>query len=248
MEDIMLKKNVWLGMVGIALTFGLLVGCAGTPEVRAGAELLSGKTAVILPLTVAERVKAKDTTTTITGIGRLLAVAAVVDDYAKDIDELVERNSEAIAAKSDASYAAFIAAYNAAYNSTPSKVSFDFGKKTPDVSFFAKPSKDTAAKIAQLCADNNAEYAIALLYQLVDGPVVTVLTTGDTTSINLCLVVLDKTGAVVSTSYATSDAAEFRFAAYSAQQQEELDAAHDVRILELYDAFLDALPTFAADL
>jgi hypothetical protein len=251
----MAKKSFWLGMIGMVLTFGfMVVGCAGMSAaseeaVQAGAAVLGGKTAVIVPITLAERVKAKDSDTTITGITRMLAVSSAVNDYAKAVDEVAERNSADIATKLETAYSSFIEAYNAAFNTTLNKTSFDFGQKVPAINYFAKPSKETVAQITQLCTDNNAEYVVTILYQYVDGPVVTVMTTANTTRLNAAIVVLDKTGAVVSSNYAGSDEAPFRFTYIKGQMtKEEMEAAHDDLMLQLYDAFRDGLPPLAADL
>jgi hypothetical protein len=245
----MAKKGFWLGMFGMALTLGFMaLGSESTPAMEqapVGAAVLGGKTAVILPVTLAERVKAKDSDTSITGITRLLAVSLAVDDYAKLVDEVAARNNDAITAKIEAAYAAFIGAYNAAFNSTPSKVSFDFGKKAPPFNYFAKPGKDVVAQVTQICAANNADYVVAILYQFADGPVVTVFTEADTTRINVGIAVLDKTGTVISAKYAGTEDTEFVFGKIKTTQ-EEADAAYDVLMMELFDAFQNGLPALAA--
>jgi hypothetical protein len=253
MEVIMAKKDFWLGMVGVVLTFGLaVVGCASAPaagKTQAGAAVLGGKTTVVLPVMLAERVKAKDTDSSITGLLRAAQNASTISSYVKAVDEVAERNNADITAKIETAYSSFIEAYNAAFNTTLNKTNFDFGKKTPAINYFVKPDKDAVAQITQLCTDNNAEYVVTILYQFVDGPVVSTMTISDTTYLNAYVVVLDKTGKVVSTNYANTGAAPFRFGYMNGQIKDEefLSAQYDL-IFQLYDALQDVLPGLAAGL
>jgi hypothetical protein len=238
-----------MGMLALVLTFGLvLTGCVSAPpappqKMQAGSAVLSGKTALVLSLTLAERVKAQDTTSSDDSIMRGLVVSSGIDEYVKQVDTVAARNSDDISAKIEEASSSFIEAYNAAFNTTLINATFDFGKDTPAINFFAKPSAEVVAQITQLCSDNNAEYVVALLYQFVDGPVVEAMTTADTTSLTAYAFVLDKTGKVVSINYGGTAPVEFRFVYMKSQvSKEEMFAAHDDLILQLFDAFKDGLP------
>jgi hypothetical protein len=235
----MKKKNLFLGISALALVFGLYVGCASAPAVpkttQAGAAVLGGKTAIILPVTLAERIKATSRDTPATSLPEMMQVSMTADEYARGVDEVVKRNSDACTDRIEAGYASFIEAYNAAFNTTLVKANFDFGKNAPKINYFAKPSKDAAAQIAQLCADNNAEYAVAILYQFADGPVVTSITVVDTTALRIYAYVLDKTGQVVAINYGNTDEVTFIIGKVQPEEKEEQ------LILQLFDGFKDGL-------
>jgi len=61
------------------------------------------------------------------------------------------------------------AAWQKAYNAETSQAIYDFGKTKPKLNFFNKPNAATKKEIANICAQNNAEFAVTIIQQIKHG-------------------------------------------------------------------------------
>jgi hypothetical protein len=246
----MANKKIFGGILAVALVFGLaLLGCASAPEavplVSVGAEALAGKTAVIIPLTMASRAEPKESDTSVTGIPGMIQNAAVVSSWVKAFDDVAKRNGAEITAKLKEAYESFVGAYKTAYSAAVAEAAFDFGKNEPAFGFFAKPDKNTVTKITQLCAANNAEYAITLLYRITDGSVVSTMASANTSAITAVIVIFDKTGNIVAIKEGRTPEETFRFVYARGTSEDEINSGLNQSMLNLYDSFKSVLSGFA---
>jgi DNA-binding cell septation regulator SpoVG len=241
-------KRALLVFVGVVGMIGLITGCGSTPKalpvlnVDAGA--LTGKTALIIPLTLAERVKPKGSDTSATGLIGIATDAGVVSSWIKTFDKITAQNEEAIAAKLTETHESFVEAYQTAYNTTLVDTAFDFGTKSPALTFFAEPDKKTTAEIVRLCAAHNADYAITLLYRITDGPIVSVIPSSNTSVFTAVIVIFDKTGQIVAMREGQTPQQTFRFV-YSGITEEEMNDNLNRALLDFYDKLKEVVTGFA---
>jgi hypothetical protein len=251
-----MKKNSFWGIISMAAVLAaamvcglLLTGCGSSPKaaptVNADAGTLTGKTAVIIPLTQAERKSPEGSDTTMTGLAGLAMSKGAASAWVKAFDDVAKRNEAEIAKKTKEAYEAFAEAYKTEYNATLVEAAFDFGKNAPPLTFFGKPDKKTASAIAQLCAENNADYAITLLYRITDGPVVTTVTSQDASVLSAVIAVFDKTGKIVALKEGQTPPETFRFNyVKGTTTEEEFNSGLNQSLLTLYDNLKNVVAGF----
>ncbi|MDR1229953.1 MAG: hypothetical protein LBK61_00985 [Spirochaetaceae bacterium] len=250
-----MKKSGFRGTIGMAavaaMVCGFLVaGCGSSPKaaptINADAGTLTGKTAVIIPLTLAERKSPEGSDTTMTGLLGVAQSKAVASEWVKAFNDVAKRNEAETAKKTKEAYEAFAEAYKTEYNATLVEAAFDFGKNAPPLTFFGKPDKKTVSAIAQLCAENNADYAITLLYRITDGSVVTTVTSQNASVLTAVIAVFDKTGKIVALKEGQTPSETFRFIyVKGTATEDEFNSGLNQSLLNLYDNLKNVVAGFA---
>jgi len=98
-------------------------------------------------------------------------------------------------------------AWQKAYNAETAQAAYNFGKTTPKLNYFSKPNAEIKKEIANVCAQNNAEFAVTIIQQVKHGYMDegSIAGTGQMraiTQIAAEICVYDKKGAVVIQAFA----------------------------------------------
>ena len=139
------------------------------------AGFLNGKKAVIFNIKMADRGAAVANTKSdgnalniFQAIGNVARIARAVsfNNTAKKFDKENEADLKEALSMCDGIIAA---AWKEAYEAETVQAEYDFGKTNPKLNHFNKPNNALKKNIADICAANNAEYAVTIIQQIDHG-------------------------------------------------------------------------------
>jgi len=183
----MKKESKWMPYIiaagALAVFIALFSACASgakgppptyvisTKPVAEG--FLNGKRAVIFNIETAARGKAilmerrgSGGIFSLIGGGARLIRLGVFNNSAKKFDRANEADlREAMNALSDV----LAMAWQRAYNAETVRATYDFGRSKPNIAFFNRPNAALKKEIADICAANNADFAVTVMQQIQHG-------------------------------------------------------------------------------
>jgi len=134
------------------------------------ANTLSGKRAVVFDLVMADKVLPKKASGTdggalLSGVGN----AADLNNFnnAASSASWLEQERAALNRKQPALYEAFASRYTQLNNAAVVRTAFNFNGVVPSLTYFSTSDSGIRARIAQVCADNKADFAVTMVGQLV---------------------------------------------------------------------------------
>jgi len=138
------------------------------------AEYLKGKKAVIFPIKMAQRGTVSSQTANanlgfVLGLiqaGARVARAVSYNNSARKFDRENEADlNESLSMMDDV----VAIAWQRAYDAETVQVAYDFGGTKPKLNHFNKPNAALKAEMANICAANNAEFAVTIMQQITHG-------------------------------------------------------------------------------
>jgi hypothetical protein len=192
--------------VFIALGLACATAPAGPVKVKTyemvsmpAAGVLQGKSAVVFDLAMADKVLPKKAVGT---SGALAAVGNAADlsnlNKAASAESWLQQERSALAKKQPALYGAFAARYAELNKADTVRAAFDFNGVAPVLDYFSKADAALWAKIAEACAEHEADFAVAMVGQLVHAETMNAAPISAPTEIVVEVCLFDKTGVLVS--------------------------------------------------
>ena len=175
-------------------------------QVMPNANILQGKGVVVFDLAMAEKILPKKATGT-TGGGGLIGAGIAAGGNAADLKNFtnaatnetwLRQENRAIVAKQPVLYSAFSSRHNQLNNANTVRSSFNFNGVTPTVDYFSKANSESKTKIASACDENEADFAITMVGQIVYAETMNASPISVPTIIVVEVCMFDKTGTLVS--------------------------------------------------
>jgi hypothetical protein len=217
----MKEKGKWtphiMAVTALAVFVVLGLACATVPTgpqiiptyemvLMPGANTLNGKSAVVFDLAMAEKILPKRAVGT-SGGGGLVGAGIAAAGNAADLKNFTnaatnatwrEQENNAVVRKQPALYGAFSKRYTELNTADTVRSTFDFNRVTPTVNYFSKANADIRAKIAAACAQNEADFAVTMVGQIVYAETMNAAPISVPTTVVVEVCLFDKTGALVS--------------------------------------------------
>jgi hypothetical protein len=211
-QFMMNEKRLPYVIMAISLVFSIVLGaCASIPQgpyyistkpVEGGT--LQGKKTVIFNIETVERgVASRQDSGKGGGLSGLIKIGtgiASVVSYNNSGKKFDEANAADLKETFKVFDALIASTWQRAYNAETVQAAYNFGSSTPKLDFFTKPKEAIKREIANVCAQNNAEFAVTIMQQITHGYLIEgVMGIGNTaiTHISAQICVYDKNGDVM---------------------------------------------------
>lgn len=196
----------FLALGSAATTSGPVMVKAYEMQIMPAKDTLHGKRAVVFDLVMADKVLPTKAVGTSGGgglVGAALSLAGNAADLASfnnsaGSEGWIAQEHEALLKKQPVLFGAFSERYTQLNDAEAVRASFNFGNAKLTTNYFVNADADVKQRIAQICAQRNADFAVAIVGQMrhADTMNAAPITVPTTITAEVCL--FDKTGVLVS--------------------------------------------------
>ena len=197
----------------IALCMLVFMGCASGPRIydvpvyvmeqMAPADTLTGSNVVVFDLAMGERVLPSRATGS---SGGFLANAAILRSYNNlaTSNTILSLSDEVLAERQAVFNQIYFANFSELFGGSAASASFSFGSDTPSFNVFRNPTEAIRYQINQAAAQNNADFVIAMVGQMVSADTMNAPTDTAPSTINLEVYLFNRNGDLVALGTSTT--------------------------------------------
>ena len=206
-------KEKWTPHIIAVMAFAVFIvlglACATVPQqtgpvivqsyemqIMPNTDTLQGKGAVVFDLAMAEKTMPKNAVGGSSAIGRAADLRSFTNGATNET--WLEQENNAVAKKQTALYSAFSTRYTELNSADTVQSAFNFNGVTPTTDYFSKANADIKTKITTACAENETNFAVTMVGQIVYAQTMNSAPISVPTTVVVEVCLFDNTGTLVS--------------------------------------------------